>query len=109
MAPNVCVHCDVICMFACNQACLAIVYSTSTTLMSSFLAQKTKLLQMFIVVLSLSFLLKWLPTVLVKSCWFLNLLSNQDRAAIHAAQAWFDRILKNHRLSMQNCSECKRL
>jgi len=33
-------------------------------------------------------------------------MSNQAWAAIHAAQAWFDRWFKNHWLRMQNYSEC---
>jgi len=49
---------------------------TPGTLMSSFLAKKSTLLHTLIVVLSLSFLSKRLPTVLVESQGFLNLLSS---------------------------------
>jgi len=73
--------------------------------MLSFFAKKPNLLHNFIVVLRLSFLLKWPPTALIGSQWFLNLLSNQACAS-RLAKAWFDRRFNNHWPRMQICSEC---
>ena len=60
-----------------------------SALRANFLASSTNMLDMFIVVgliltESLSSYLKWVPTMLVRSQWFLNLLPNQAWAASFA-------------------------
>ena len=52
----------------------------------------------FIVDLSSSIWIKGAPKTLVRSQWFLNLLSNQVWAAINAVQDWFVRRFKDGRL-----------